>query len=87
MSSNGSQFSSSESIIDSLRKPKIFDFVIFDWLATAATAIVLQKIISADFYIIFVILIILSILLHVLFKVDTTTNYLLGLSDKPKRSI
>lgn len=71
------------STIELLRTPKIFDFVIFDWVATAATAYMAQQILNVDFIICFVVLIILSIILHILFNVDTTTNYLLGFSDKP----
>lgn len=72
-------------LVDTLRGPKIANFVIFDWVSTIAASIIVQKIFNIDIYLSFIVLIIISIILHVIFKVDTQTNYLLGLSKKPLR--
>jgi hypothetical protein len=72
------------SLIDTLRIPKIDGFVIFDWSATVIAAVLLQKIINIPIYLNFILLIIISIFLHIIFKVDTKTNYMLGLSKYPK---
>lgn len=74
------------SLIDELRGPKIANFVIFDWVSTIISAIIIQQVFDANVFMVFIILIILSIFLHIIFKVDTQTNYLLGLSQKPDRS-
>lgn len=72
-------------IIDTLRIPKIANFVVFDWGATIAMAILIEKIFNVNVYLTFIILIIISIFLHISYKVDTMTNYYLGLSNKPIR--
>ena len=52
----------SNTLIDSLRIPKIADFVIFDWVATIAAAVIIKKIFDVNVYIVFIILIIISII-------------------------
>ncbi|MGL5934749.1 MAG: hypothetical protein ACRCZI_03900 [Cetobacterium sp.] len=72
-------------IIDTLRKPKILDFVIFDWVATILSAHVVSSFTDYNFIIVLIILLIISVILHVVFKIDTKTNYLLGISEYPIR--
>lgn len=72
-------------LIDTLRKPKIADFVIFDWIATILSAYVISSFTDYNFIIVLIILLIISVILHIVFKVDTKTNYLLGISDYPIR--
>ena len=73
------------SIIDILRTPKFADFVIFDWTATLLSAVMMSGVFSVDAYMTFIILIIVSIFLHIIFKIDTKTNWILGLSEYPLR--
>jgi hypothetical protein len=72
-------------IIGILRGPKIDDFVIFDWVATIITAVGLNLMIGFNVFVIFLVLIIISIGLHFILGIDTKTNYLLGISKYPKR--
>lgn len=71
--------------IEKLRSVKLFDFVVFDWVATAIFALLIAKYIDMSFLYTMIILLIISIYLHVYFKVPTMTNYYLNLSIKPPR--
>lgn len=72
-------------LIDTLREPKILDFVIFDWAATIISAYMVSSFIDCSFIVVLLILLIISVILHVVFKIDTKTNYLLGISKYPIR--
>ena len=72
-------------IIDTLREPKIFNFIIFDWIATFLSAMLIEKIFKVDKWITFIILLIISIPLHIYFKTPTMTNYYLGVDQYPSR--
>jgi len=77
------------SIITKLREPKIADFIIFDWVATVLSAAYIgykYNLSNYETILAFIVLIILSIILHLVFKIDTKTNYLLGISKYPVRS-
>lgn len=76
---------SEKSTIDILRGPKIADFVIFDWVATIASAMLVSHFVKYDTFMILIILLIISIILHYILDVDTKTNWLLGISKYPKR--
>jgi hypothetical protein len=71
--------------IATLRTPRIFGFVIFDWAATLAGTWVLSEILGINYNILLVILLILSVFLHMYFNIPTNTNYYLGLSGMPKK--
>jgi hypothetical protein len=78
--------------IDKLRKPKIFNMALFDWIATILVGgligMALSKKYTNDYYdkkyIIWsiIIVIILAPIAHVLFKTPTMFNYYLGLNTK-----
>ena len=72
-------------IIDILRGPKLFEFVIFDWISTLLGALILAKLFDFNYLILLIILLIISIYLHIEFEIPTMTNYYLGLSDMPNR--
>lgn len=76
--------------MDTLRKPKILNMSIFDWL----TALVGGYLLAIYFFefkdiksiIIFqIIFIIFGIIIHKLFRVDTMLGYYLGINKKPLR--
>ncbi len=77
--------------MDVLRQPKIpcTDFVLFDWLATAASAVIVNQYVAREhpfgFIIIFTILVLIAIITHALTNTPTALNYHLGLSDYPPR--
>ena len=79
------------SFIEKLRKPKIYDMALFDWIMTILFALYASYKYNNDRYdnIIFIksifIMIILSVSTHYIFKIDTKFNYYLGLSNNPKR--
>lgn len=70
--------------LQTLREPRIGGFVVFDTVASIIGGIFLSNMLNTDKTITLFILFILSIILHVIFKINTHTNYLLGLSDKPE---
>jgi hypothetical protein len=78
-------------IIDTLRKPKILDMSIFDWLTAllAGYLIAIYIIRFTDIYkiILFEIaLILFGIFIHKLFGVNTMLGYYIGLNEKPIRT-
>jgi len=77
--------------MDSLRKPKIFNMSIFDWV----TALIGGYLLAIYFFefkdsksiIIFeIIFIIFGIMIHKLFGIDTMLGYYLGINKKPLRN-
>ena len=70
------------SIIDTLRTPRLYGFVIFDWSATIVGAAAVAYYFNYNFIVTLIILLILSIGLHVMFGIDTKTNAILGLNKK-----
>jgi len=74
------------SIINNLRSPTIGNFVIFDFVATIIAAIYVKKIANIGLLAALILLILISIILHAILEIPTTTNYYLGLSEKPIRS-
>ena len=78
-------------IFDTLRKPKILDMSIFDWLTAllAGYLIAIYIIRFTDIYkiILFEIgLILFGIFIHKLFGVNTMLGYYIGLNEKPIRT-
>jgi hypothetical protein len=76
--------------MDQLRKPKIFDMSIFDWVTALLGGFLiayylfnLTDIMSIIFFEIG--FIIFGIIVHKLFGVNTMLGYYLGINDKPKR--
>lgn len=72
------------SYIETLRAPKLFGFVLFDWISTIIGALLLAKYLGYDFWIVLIILLIISIYLHWYFDTPTLTNYYLGISKNPR---
>ena len=82
------------STIEKLREPKILDMAIFDWVATAAGAGILWKILDSkypnkdygwmEYICIFIVTVIFGIFSHILFKIDTKFGYYLGLNKDPR---
>lgn len=72
--------------IEDLRslKDPLFNMVVFDWVATVLSAIIIRAIFGAPIIDTLIILLILSIVLHVVFDIPTKTNYYLGLSKDPR---
>lgn len=69
--------------LNTLRKPRLGGFVIFDTVLTVAAAMLVSEVFNVDIIITIIILLILSIILHIIFGVNTATNYYLGLSNMP----
>lgn len=67
-------------LVDILRKPHFMGFVIFDWVATFAGAACVSLYFNINYVLTLVVLLILSIFLHVYYKVDSKTNGYLGLN-------
>jgi len=78
-------------IIEKLRKPKILDMALFDWIISILVTLYISYKINNNKYdnIIFIkslfIMIILAITIHYIFNIDTKLNYYLGISNNPKR--
>ncbi len=72
------------SIIESLRGPKLFGFVLFDWISTIIGALLLANYLKYDFLIVLIVLLVISIYLHWYFDTPTLTNYYLGISKNPR---
>lgn len=68
---------------------RVFNFAILDIIGTIIIVYMLYKykIIKASVPTIIVGTVFITIAAHVIFKVDTTLNYKLGLSNKPKRYV
>lgn len=73
-------------IIKKLREPKLFGFVLFDWISTILAALLISHFTNINGFLILFILLALSVFLHYIFKIDTKTNYYLGLSNLPVRN-
>jgi hypothetical protein len=77
--------------MDTLRKPKILNMSIFDWIATLLggylLAIYFFEFKDSESIIIFeIIFIIFGIIIHKLFGINTMLGYYLGINDKPIRN-
>ena len=77
-------------IIDALRKPKILDMSIFDWVTSLLGAWIIGQFIlrlsGIVVWIVYIILwIMLGVFIHWLVGVDTMFGYYLGISKKPQR--
>ena len=78
-------------IIDTLRKPKILDMSIFDWvsalLAGYLIAVYIFKLTDTYKIILFLaVIILIGIITHKLFGVNTMLGYYIGLNEKPIRT-
>jgi hypothetical protein len=77
--------------MDYLRKPKILDMSIFDWVTTLLggyfIAIYILKIYDIQSIILIEIgFIILGIIVHKLFGINTMLGYYIGINEKPIRN-
>ncbi len=77
-------------IIDTLRKPRIFDMPVFDWASSLLGAWIVGRFVlhitCVSIWIVFISAwIVLGILVHWVLGVDTMLGYYLGISNKPKR--
>jgi len=75
--------------IDKIRKARIFGLAIFDWVFSLAIAWIIGRVLlglqTGMQWILFIIFwILFGIAAHVYYRVPTTMNYYLGLSDRPK---
>jgi hypothetical protein len=66
-----------------LREPRFFGFVVFDTVASVIAAMIISYELNVNLALTILISLVLSIILHNIFGINTHTNYLLGLSDKP----
>lgn len=79
------------SLIEKLRKPKIYDMAIFDWIMSIIITLYISYKYNNNKYdnIIFIksifIMIITAVMTHYVFNIDTKFNYYLGISNNPKR--
>jgi hypothetical protein len=69
----------------SYKIPGTKGMVFFDWAATVLLALVISSAGGFGFVLVLCLLLLLSVLLHVVFHVDTVTNYHLGLSKLPSK--
>jgi hypothetical protein len=74
-------------VLETLRKPKLFDIALFDLLATLLVAYLIHHYakIKCPLWSVLVGSILLGIVVHVMIGTPTMLNYYLGLSAKPKR--
>ena len=77
--------------IDTLRKPKILDMSIFDWITTLIGGYILAVYIFKfteinDIVIFELLVIIIGIFVHSIFGINTMLGYYLGLNEKPIRT-
>lgn len=68
------------SFIDTLREPHFYGFVVFDWVSTIVGAGCISYYFNINFIQTLIVLLILSIFLHVYYKIDSKTNGYLGLN-------
>lgn len=75
------------SVISQLRSYRFLEMAIFDWVATALGAFLIQRywLTNVSFLPIFFGFTILGIFIHYLLAIPTMFNYYLGLSEKPQR--
>ena len=76
--------------IDTIRKPKILDMSIFDWITALIGGYIIAVYIFGfteinDIVIFEVLFIIFGIFVHAIFGVKTMLGYYLGLNEKPIR--
>lgn len=74
-------------LIDRLRGPKIFNMAVFDWVATIIGACIIcyfyyGSISLPNTLFILVLLILVAIIVHYIFKIPTMLNAYLGLNSK-----
>ena len=76
--------------MDTLRKPKIFDMSIFDWVTALLGGYLICKYLlninETKYIILFEIcFIIFGIIVHKIFGINTMLGYYLGINEKPLR--
>ncbi len=71
-------------LIEKLREPKVFGFVLFDWISTILGALIIANYLQYNFMATLIVLLVISIYLHWYFDVPTLTNYYLGISKNPR---
>jgi len=79
--------------VDTLRKPKILDMSIFDWVGSLVLAVLVGvfllriKAINITGWIVWITLwTLFGVVVHYVVGVDTMLGYYLGINPKPKRS-
>ena len=74
-------------MISSIHDVRFLNFAILDILGTFLVIYVIYKykLIKVSFSTLLVLSLIFTIFIHIIFGVNTTLNYYLGLSDKPSR--
>ena len=74
------------STIQSLRKPKILDMSIFDWVTSLLGAFLIGKLFGVSNWLLFIFgWIAFGIFAHLYFGINTMFGYYLGLNEKPVR--
>lgn len=69
-------------IIAELRKYRLFDMAVFDWVATILGTLLLSRVLGTCFVGTLVVMIILAIIVHAVLKIPTMLNAYLGLAKK-----
>ena len=74
-------------IIDKLRGPKIFNMALFDWVCTFIAAVIICYVFCKNFstpniLFVFLCLVILGVIVHKMFGINTMFNAYLGLNSK-----
>lgn len=77
-------------VIDYLRKPKVFDMALFDWIGSLLAAWIVGRFVlrlsSAVAWIVFVMAwVAFGVLVHWALGIDSMFGYYLGVSKKPER--
>ena len=77
-------------VLDIVRKPKIFDMSIFDWVTSLLGAWIVGRFLlhisGVAMWIFFILLwVMFGVLVHWVLGVDTMLGYYLGISNKPQR--
>jgi hypothetical protein len=76
--------------MDALRKPKILDMSIFDWITALLFGYLLAKYLfklsdTSSIVLFEISFIVFGIIVHKLFGINTMLGYYLGINDKPIR--
>jgi hypothetical protein len=76
-------------VVDIIRKPRVFDMPLFDWVASLAGAFVLGYFLGIRSVVYWILWILawtfFGVAVHYIIGVDTMFGYYLGLNPKPKR--
>ena len=69
-------------IIETLRKPKIFKMAVFDLSGVAFIALMISIYYNYNFLLTFIVLMTIGVFTHFIFDIPTQLNYYIGLNEK-----